>query len=112
VGLVGEQGLLGLVDEEDGMFLMVEDAEGLVRVVCPNAQLEISNSAAVTTMNARIFIRSNEFRWLVLLALEGAKGIAAREKAFPTLDWPQLPILKTRDSSCVAFKWSSHQLSS
>jgi hypothetical protein len=31
--LVGLQGLLGLVEEEDGMDLMVEEAEGFVRVV-------------------------------------------------------------------------------
>jgi hypothetical protein len=52
--LVGEQGLLGLVEEEDGMVLMVEEAEGAVRVVCPNAQSEINESAAIATKVARM----------------------------------------------------------
>ena len=53
---MGEQGLLGLVDEEDGMLLLVEEAEGPVRVVCPNAQSEINESAAVATMRIRFTI--------------------------------------------------------
>jgi hypothetical protein len=31
--LVGLQGLLGLVEEDDGMDLLVDEDEGLVRVV-------------------------------------------------------------------------------
>jgi hypothetical protein len=53
--LVDEQGLLGLVDEEEGMDFMVDAAEGLVRVVCPNAQPEVNESAIVTASIARIF---------------------------------------------------------
>jgi len=52
---VGSQGLLGLVEDEDGMVLVVEEAEGLVRVVCPNAPPEINES--VTASTARIFTR-------------------------------------------------------
>lgn len=53
----GLQGLLGLVEEEDGMVLMVEAAEGLVRVVCPNTVPEIDESAAMATRIVRAFIR-------------------------------------------------------
>jgi hypothetical protein len=35
--LLEEQGLLGLVEDEDEMVGLVEEAEGFVRVVCPNA---------------------------------------------------------------------------
>jgi hypothetical protein len=44
---VGLQGLFGLVEEEDGIDLVVEAAEGLVRVVCPNAQSSVNPSVAV-----------------------------------------------------------------
>jgi hypothetical protein len=56
--LVDEQGLLGLVEEENGTVLLVAEAEGFVRVVWPNAQPEISESAMVTTEIVRMFIRS------------------------------------------------------
>ena len=38
------------------MDLLVEEAEGPVRVVCPNAQSEINESAAVATMRIRFII--------------------------------------------------------
>jgi len=54
--LLGEQGLLGLVEEEDGMVLMVEEAEVPVRVVCPIAPSEINkNATAAATKIARTF---------------------------------------------------------
>jgi hypothetical protein len=55
--LEGLQGLLGLVEEEDEMVLLVEAADGLVRVVCPNTVPEINESAAVATRIVRTFIR-------------------------------------------------------
>jgi len=55
--LEGLQGLLGLVEEEDGMVLLVEAAAGLVRVVCPNTVPEINESAAAATRIVRAFIR-------------------------------------------------------
>ena len=36
---------MGLVDEDDEMVGLVEEAEGFVRVVCPKALLEIKQSA-------------------------------------------------------------------
>jgi hypothetical protein len=56
--LVGEQGLLGLVEEEDGMVGLVEAAEGFVRVVCPNAYPEINERAMVAARIARMFALS------------------------------------------------------
>jgi hypothetical protein len=47
---------LGLVDEEDGMFLLVEEAEGLVRVVWAKAQPETKVSAAAAKKIVRNFI--------------------------------------------------------
>jgi hypothetical protein len=55
--LVEEQGLLGLVEEEEGMVGLVEEEEGFIRVVCPNAQSEINERAAVATKTARMFTR-------------------------------------------------------
>ena len=53
-----EQGLLGLVGEAAGIDLVVEAEEGLVRVVCPNAQLGINDSMAIAivTICGRAFI--------------------------------------------------------
>jgi hypothetical protein len=48
---------LGLVDEEDGMLLLVAAENGLVRVVCPNAQPETNESTAAAKRNARMIIR-------------------------------------------------------
>ncbi len=48
---------MALVDEEDGMVLMVEVAEEFVGVVCPYAQWEINERAAVAIKIARIFPR-------------------------------------------------------
>jgi hypothetical protein len=48
---------LGLVDEEDGMLLLVAEENGLVRVVCPNAQPEINASTAAVKRNARMTVR-------------------------------------------------------
>ena len=56
--MVGEQGLLGLVEEENGMVLVVEDAEGPVRVVCPKALSEINKNAAAVIRLARMSTRS------------------------------------------------------
>jgi hypothetical protein len=56
--LVGEQGLLALVEEEDGMVGLVDAAEGFVRVVCPNVEPEINERAAVTAKITRMFTRS------------------------------------------------------
>ncbi len=56
--MVAEQGLLGLVEEEDGIVLLVKEAEGFVRVVCPKTPLEINESAAVATKMVRMFICS------------------------------------------------------
>jgi hypothetical protein len=55
--LVFEQGLLGLVEEEAGIDLLVEAAEGLVRVVCANAQQDIKESAAAAARTERTFAR-------------------------------------------------------
>jgi hypothetical protein len=46
--------LLGLVGEEDGIDLMVEEAEGAVRVVCPNAQPEINSAVIAPNILARV----------------------------------------------------------
>ena len=54
---MGLQGLFGLVEEAAGMVLLVEEAEGFVRVVCPDALSEINESAAMAARIARIFIR-------------------------------------------------------
>jgi hypothetical protein len=48
---------LGLVEAEDGMVLLVEAAEGLVRVVCPSAWLDIKDRAAAAARIARMFTR-------------------------------------------------------
>ena len=56
--MVGEQGLLALVEEEDGMVALVDAAEGFVRVVCPNVEPEINERAAVTAKITRMFTRS------------------------------------------------------
>jgi hypothetical protein len=45
--LVDEQGLLGLVEEDDGIVLMVEEAEVPVRVVWAKAPSNINESAVV-----------------------------------------------------------------
>jgi hypothetical protein len=45
---------LALVDEEDGMVLMVDVAEELVGVVCPYAQQEINDRAVAATRIARV----------------------------------------------------------
>ena len=44
--MVGLQGLLGLVEEDDGTDLLVEELEGLVRVVCAGAHPEARKTAA------------------------------------------------------------------
>jgi hypothetical protein len=44
------------VEDDDGMVELVEDAEGLVRVVCPDAEPAINARAAVTTHIMRMFI--------------------------------------------------------
>jgi hypothetical protein len=56
--LVVEQGLLGLVEEEAGIDLLVEAEEGLVRVVCPDARSTQSPSRAVATKIALMTVRS------------------------------------------------------
>jgi hypothetical protein len=45
---------LALVEEEDGMVFVVEDAEGFVRVVCPIAQSEINERTATDIKIARM----------------------------------------------------------
>lgn len=49
---------MGLVEEEDGIDLVVEEVAGAVRVVCPNAQLEVNESAAMNKKIVRMFTRS------------------------------------------------------
>jgi hypothetical protein len=39
------QGVLGLVEDEDGMVAVVDEADGPVRVVCPKAELDIKQTA-------------------------------------------------------------------
>jgi hypothetical protein len=45
-------GLLGLVEEEDEMVGLVEAADGLVRVVCPNTDSETNEKAAAANKQA------------------------------------------------------------
>jgi hypothetical protein len=70
------QGLLALVDEEDGIVLIVEVAEEFVGVVCPYTQPDIKESAAVIIINARIFSHLfRNLRWQRILK----RGAASRD---------------------------------
>jgi sulfopyruvate decarboxylase TPP-binding subunit len=51
--LVGLQGLLGLVEEDEGIDLVVEDAEERVGVVCAGAHPEARKTAAAVATIAR-----------------------------------------------------------
>ena len=75
-----EQGLLGLVGEAAGIDLVVEAEEGLVRVVCPNAQLGIkamvqrnSDGTGMVTICGRalliLVLIFCHHRWLALLSI-------------------------------------------
>ena len=76
--MVEEQGLLALVEEEDGMVGLVDAAEGFVRVVCPNAEPEINERAAVAAKIARIFTRLSETNL-------GSPVLPTREDPIPTM---------------------------
>jgi hypothetical protein len=52
---------LGLVEEEDGIDLVVEEAEGPVRVVCPNAPPEINSVAMAPSIQARVRLDLEQF---------------------------------------------------
>jgi hypothetical protein len=54
---------LGLVEEEEGMDFVVEEAEGLVRVVCPNAQPDIMQRATAAVRTERTSARRARYIW-------------------------------------------------
>ena len=65
-------GTVGTGRREDGIDLLVEEAPGPVRVVCPNAVLEINESAAMNKKIVRVFTRlPKRFSSAVPLRYEG-----------------------------------------
>jgi hypothetical protein len=69
---------LALVEEEDGIVGLVDAAEGFVRVVCPNAEPEINERAAVAAKIARMFTRFIETNL-------GSPVLPTREDPIPTM---------------------------